>query len=358
GGFDVIIGNPPWKEISTLKGEYGIRNYEVEKSGNLYAVCSERSFELLTPGGSFSFIVQLPIVGSSRMLSLREHLMGHSAHLTLMPCDDRPGKLFDGLQHCRNCIFVASKPHRPNSNMLYTTRYNRWPTEARGYLFPTVQYTRFDAELMQGVFPKLAGEIHASVCRRFLSQPKGTLEKAISTTPTHHFIFYQEATQYWVKATVGLPYYSKNDKVAPPAHGRFLYFPTRPTAQAVQAILNSSLFYTYFIAYGDCFHLSDILARSFPAPPAAFDDRELQSLASALGRDLEKHAKRTKITTKDGDTIVYAEFNVSDSKPIIDEIDRVLAKHYGFTEEELDFIINYDIKYRMGQEVDKEVTEE
>ena len=23
-------------------------------------------------------------------------------------------------------------------------------------------------------------------------------------------------------------------------------------------------------------------------------------------------------------------------------------KHYGFTEEELDFIINYDIKYRMG----------
>ena len=38
------------------------------------------------------------------------------------------------------------------------------------------------------------------------------------------------------------------------------------------------------------------------------------------------------------------------SKPIIDEIDKVLAVHYGFTEEELDFIINYDIKYRMGKE--------
>ena len=36
------------------------------------------------------------------------------------------------------------------------------------------------------------------------------------------------------------------------------------------------------------------------------------------------------------------------SKPIIDEIDRVLAEHYGFTDEELDSIINYDIKYRMG----------
>lgn len=30
----------------------------------------------------------------------------------------------------------------------------------------------------------------------------------------------------------------------------------------------------------------------------------------------------------------------------IAQIDRVLAKHYGFTDEELDFIINYDMKYR------------
>ena len=36
------------------------------------------------------------------------------------------------------------------------------------------------------------------------------------------------------------------------------------------------------------------------------------------------------------------------SNPVIDEINKVLAQHYGFTEEELDFIINYDIKYHMG----------
>lgn len=28
-------------------------------------------------------------------------------------------------------------------------------------------------------------------------------------------------------------------------------------------------------------------------------------------------------------------------------------KHYGFTEEELDFIINYAIKYRMGDELNE-----
>jgi len=32
----------------------------------------------------------------------------------------------------------------------------------------------------------------------------------------------------------------------------------------------------------------------------------------------------------------------------------VLAKHYGFTAEELDFILNYDIKYRMGRDAGEE----
>jgi hypothetical protein len=47
--------------------------------------------------------------------------------------------------------------------------------------------------------------------------------------------------------------------------------------------------------------------------------------------------------------IKYEEYYAYKSKPIINEIDRVLAKHYGFTDEEMDFIINYDIK-SMGRE--------
>jgi hypothetical protein len=43
------------------------------------------------------------------------------------------------------------------------------------------------------------------------------------------------------------------------------------------------------------------------------------------------------------------------SKAIIDEIDRAFAEHYSFNDEELDFILNYDVKYRMGQDgVDEE----
>jgi hypothetical protein len=50
----------------------------------------------------------------------------------------------------------------------------------------------------------------------------------------------------------------------------------------------------------------------------------------------------------DGTVNTETNFKVGKSKQIIDEIDHVLAKHYGFTDKELDYIINYDIKYRMG----------
>ena len=77
-------------------------------------------------------------------------------------------------------------------------------------------------------------------------------------------------------------------------------------------------------------------------------------LNKKLMKDLREKAERKTINTKDGDKITYDEFYGGRSKAMMDEIDRVLAKHYGFTEEELDFIINYDIKYRLGQEGEEE----
>jgi len=138
--------------------------------------------------------------------------------------------------------------------------------------------------------------------------------------------------------------------VGAPAHGRYLYFHDLPTARWACATLNSSLFYLYFIAYGDCFHLSDALARSFPLPAGLPEDQCVTKLGDSLMSALRLGAKRTSIQTKDGHEIAYDEYFGWKAKPTIDEIDSVLATHYGFTDEELDFIINYDIKYRMGQD--------
>ena len=112
--------------------------------------------------------------------------------------------------------------------------------------------------------------------------------------------------------------------------------------------MNSSLFYIYYIAFGDCFHLSDHLVKEFPVSQEIVYDKELITLCVMLMEDLGNNSTIKSIKTKDGDEIEYAEFIANKSKYIIDNIDKILAKHFDFTDEELDFIINYDVKYRMG----------
>ena len=76
----------------------------------------------------------------------------------------------------------------------------------------------------------------------------------------------------------------------------------------------------------------------------ALVEQILQALCQELMDNFRQHAKHLK-RGNTGSYTIYARR----AKVIIDEIDRILAKHYGFSEAELDFILNYDIKYRVGQ---------
>ena len=92
---------------------------------------------------------------------------------------------------------------------------------------------------------------------------------------------------------------------------------------------------------------------SFPFGLSQMSERvrtQLEVLATRLMSDMQRNSGRKSAQYKATGRTTYQEFYPSRSKPIIDEIDRVLAEHYGFTDDELDFIINYDIKYRMGRE--------
>ena len=81
-------------------------------------------------------------------------------------------------------------------------------------------------------------------------------------------------------------------------------------------------------------------------------NNHLTEISSTYLTNLEDNSQILQRIQKNKGTTETQSFKISKSKPIIDQIDTILAQHYGFTEEELDFIINYDIKYRMGKELD------
>ena len=147
------------------------------------------------------------------------------------------------------------------------------------------------------------------------------------------------------------PFFKSATKQRSTEHLKDLYLDNKSHAKRVGAVLNSTIFYYWFTAQGNCRNVAGPDIENFPlgdigAPILA----TVEPVFSNLMEDLQKNSRRRVYNYELTGKVEYDEFYPDKSKPIIDEIDRVLAKHYGFTDEELDFIINYDIKYRMGQD--------
>lgn len=350
GGFDIIVGNPPWKEYSEVKKDYQVAAYETLGCGNLYALCTERSTSLRRHSGRFSFIVQLPLVGSARMERLRRHLVKSSDSLYVVAFDDRPGRLFENLEHCRSVIFITQQGSVGN---IFASRYQRWYSESRTHLMALLafhQLTSFEELLPMG-FPKLSPEA-LELFEHILEQGHPRLNTRLIRASAD-FVFYQESSQYWLKATIGVPYYAKNGVISAPAHGRRVCLPTPEETSCAYAILMSSWFYLCFQALGDCFHVNQSLVEWLPVPDSVWTDGELKTLGQDLDSTLRKTAAKKAIATRDGNRIEYDEFAVAQSKPLIDRIDTLLARHFGMSDPQLDTLLNYDRKFRMGQSDDE-----
>ena len=356
GGFDVIIGNPPYIEYSKIRAMYQIPEYEAESCGNLYAAVTGRALALSKAQKSFiGLVVPLSICGSERFSRLRAKLRASTTHLWLANFEIFPSRLFDSAFQ-RLSILLALRD-TASEQTLHVTRIQRWYAAERPHLMSLLHYTPVHQSEQTAVFPKFASSLHEDVTQKVVEQARGhTLADVLSSQPAPHFVFYQEATNYWIKATCYIPYYKKNGTVQTPPHSRMLYVSERSLALTIMAIINSSLFYTWFAAYSDGFHLAHSLVKNFPVHQQLYQDEQLQRLAQLLERDIHQHAQRSTRNTragKDTHTILHSieleEYHMGRSKAFLDQIDTILAQYYHLNAQELDFIINYDIKYRMGK---------
>ncbi len=346
GGFDVIIGNPPYVEYSKVKKQYTVKEYNTEKCGNLYAMSIERSFDLSK--GPVGMIVQLPLVCTDRMIPAQSLFKSPNTISWFANFDDRPGKLFKDLQHIRATIFFSKKEKVSDKPILYSTKYNRWFTEVRSMLFEGVVFKDITDICVEGAFPKIAGSLGKRVANKLRNAKKSILTFKKGKFACH----FHNSPQYWIRSTNFVPYFwNEQDGEKISTHVKPLCLTTELDASIVAATLNSSLFYWWFVIHSNCRDLTMREVRTFPIGVDQMDEtikQTLSELSADLMQDLKHHAQRKETNYKTTGKVIYDEFFPRYSKYIIDKIDRVLAQHYGFTDEELDFIINYDIKYRMG----------
>ena len=347
GGFDVIIGNPPYVEYRKVMSVYTARHYKTEVCGNLYGLVMERNSVLVTRHGRTGMIVPHSAICTDRMESVQALFTKiHSKAWCSTYCI-RPSKLFVGVDQ-RLAIYVAQ--HNVQMPTLFSSRYHKWHEEFRPHLFHSIQYADISAVLYPNSWTKINTSIEIKLCEKLghftplgmtLSQRSG------------HKIYYHNAPRYWNRAMTFAPYFwNERDGEQVSSHVKILYASTKLDCSVIVAVMNSSIFYWWFIALSNCRDLGKREIETFPVGMANMANSEKQRLSKMVGNlmtDLKKHKLRKECQYKTTGRVVYDEFYPRHSKSILNEIDTVLAGHYGFTAEELDFILNFDFKFRLGR---------
>jgi hypothetical protein len=146
------------------------------------------------------------------------------------------------------------------------------------------------------------------------------------------------------------PAFNLNGKKSHSSRETWFTLGKKEQVKPVVATLSSALFWWWYTVTSNVRDLNPFDIQNFPLPESALVDPALQLLGESYLKDLDKNSTMLVREQKQTGATETQSFKIQKSKPILDEIDTVLAGHYGLTEEELDFIINYDIKYRMGRD--------
>lgn len=346
GGFDVVIGNPPYLEVRQIK--YEPRNLSTYSSGAVHNMCIERSLQILNDNGSISMIVPLALVCTQRMVPVQK-LLENTRSTWYLNFAWRPGKLFENVNRALT-IFVANSDKNKD---VFTTKYIKWQSSTRELLFPTIRFISWNEQRNSFWVPKLGNVIEKNILKKVLSC-NTSISHLISSNSVHRVYYRTTGGLYWKVFTNFPPlFYVKGKQAKSSRETSFTVSEKNQDILSV-ALLSSNIFWWWYTVTSNLRDLNPSDIQGFKFPKSVLSDSRLVELGKKYLKDIEKKSVMlTRIQKQTGETQTQS-FKISQSKSIIDEIDTELAKHYKLSPSELDFIINYDIKYRMNRDSDDE----
>ena len=319
--FDFIIGNPPYVEKSQLSGTVK------SKYGNIYADVIDNSFSLLKDKGVMGYIIPISYISTPRFSELRAVVQKNTSKEYVLSYADRPDCLFVGVHQKLN-ILIAQKC-KSNEHTTYTSDYDYWYTSERSRLFLDTSFIK-NSFVTDAFYPKIGTACEEQIYRKILQQPLNILDRMCGNTK----VYLNMRATFWIKSFIDIPYKSNEYKE--------LCF-DELTAHFVNVILNSSLFWWFWVKVSDCWHITRKELSLFKIPLLSKEELEMsKELSLKINRALESTKER--VDTKQ----TLFEYKHKKCKSIIDELDDFLAQLYGLSENELKYIKSYKEQYRLG----------
>ena len=319
--FDIIIGNPPYVEDTKCDTE------PIIKYGNVYANVLENATSSLAKNGVMGFIIPLSYVATPRMRRIRNVMRNKLKEQYILSYCDRPDCLFPAV-HQKLCILIGKERGDIINSKFYTGNYQFWYKEERDHLFTDASAV-LNKYVREDFIPKIGTELDLSIYAK-VTEKKELLSSLLNQG--EYSLYLNMRAAFWIKA-----FRSSHSS------GEYKQFfcKTEEQANLCFCVLNSSLFWWYWICVSDCWHLTNKELNSFTVPIGGAS-AEVSKLAKMLEMKLEK----TKLYV--GTKQTEYEYKHKECVKEIHEIDDVICKMYGLTEEETIYIKNFAYRYRVS----------
>ena len=340
GGFDVIIGNPPYIRTTKVKG-YRWFGYASQKCPDLYAVCMERAATLLNDQGRFAMIVMHSLCFNQKYSDLRNRLRQLLPRMWVASFARRPDSLFAGSAAVRNSIAVGSKTTGDVVQRLYVAPIRRWSPDMRPDLFSEVEFQPLSPELEDGAKSQQWPRVGRSLHRIFHGLiRRGSPIDDILVEPADTALGHKRTALYQLNVYVDPPPALDPATQEPAANNSaqpgWLHFESLADRDMAWLVLAGRWGYLWWLAFGDEFNVTSSTLAAFPGDvprlhrlsnqdaQGPVDFGELPRLAGVLRQELPTSIAWTR---KSG--IDVGRYNMLKLRHVTDRSDWLLAHAWG-----------------------------
>lgn len=348
--FNIVIGNPPYGiKFSIEEKDMFKKNYVTAKTirgvqkGSLdsYTLFIERGYNLLKKDGVLAYIVPISLVSSESLTGVHNLLLNNCSTIYISSYAVRPEPIFKNAV-VDTSIVIFEKTMSP-CEKLYSTKLHRKKGNEFNLqkLVNNLEYVNVLGLNKTGRIPKIGTEIEKSILAKMDSCR--SLNSFIDNKGTP--IYYRVSGGRYFKIVTNYPTGSTKE--------REVCFDDK-YSDAIGCILSSSLSFWFWQIYSNNHDWKFYELESFTIPQ--FSEKQLIDLEELYKDYLEDIERNVNIrVSSDGSGYKvksFKEYKIVKSKSLIDKIDDYIGPLYGLNQEEIDFIKNYDLQFRMAGDSD------
>lgn len=339
--FDIIVGNPPYGDILNKSSRFFLRGHITGDYRDVSAPFVERQLQLLAEDGYFGNITTAQLVYKGTMREFHEMLRHQLEDIKIACFGSRPSKVFSNAE-VRTTIMTGKRTQADEASSLETSEFILFTPEDRGERLRSIPYKEVDGLFLGDAIgkddgsgkrwlPKIGREEIHSILKK-LSTFGRKVSDVECSNGCDHSLYFSRGSRYWLSPMLDRHYSSGSIKT--------IDFDNELNQRLAFLIVHSSLFYLYWMTYGDQFHLNKGQIRKFPFPSQKIININSENIFKNSEVIWDKMRKNFNDKTN--------EFNISQLADKIDDVDNLISDLYLLKNNQNEFLKSYNRKYRVS----------